>query len=130
MAKKIDCTRSEKEPDRERERERQHNGGGEPREDRRPARAERIKREADAVGADAEEHHVGEGDDPGVAKEDVVGRDEQDHHADLRGRVQRLRARKQERGDDEREHDGDDQDLQRPAAGRVAGEERHRPLTG
>ncbi len=118
------------EADRQRQRERQDEGADEPERQRPPARAEPVERQPDAIGADAEEHHVGEGHDAGVAEQDVVGGDQQDHDAGLGRRVQRLRAREQERREQQREHDERDQDLQRPAAGRIAGKKRHRPLTG
>ena len=116
--------------DRQRERERQDTGDAKPEEERAPARPERVKRDADTVGADAEDHHVREGDDAGVAKQHIVGGDEQDHHADLRRRVERLGAGKQERRQRQRQNDQDDQRLQRAAAGRIAGKNVHRPLTG
>ncbi len=46
---------------------------------------EPLQRDGDPVAADAEEHRVGEGDDPRIAEEQVVACDQRDEHADLRG---------------------------------------------
>ena len=118
------------EADRQRKRERQREGDDEPDEERAPARAEGIERKPDAIGADAEEHHVSEGDDAGIAEQHVVGGGEQDHHAGLGRDVERLRARKQERREGQRQHDQPDQDLSAQPTRRIAGEKPHRPLTG
>ncbi len=81
--------------------------------DRGPGRAEPGDGDGDAVAADAEEHGVREGDDAGVAEEEVVGGDEDDEDADVGGRAERLAAGEQERrsgkpdqhqGEDRRQH--------------------------
>ena len=109
-----------KEADSQRERQRQRSGGGESGEDRAPACAERIEHEADAVRADAEEHHMREGNDARIAEQEVIGGDEQDHHAGLGGDVERLRAVEQERRPRQCEDDENEQDLQRAPARRIA----------
>ena len=103
MAKKIDCTLSEKRPIASASAQRQRRGGDEPERERAPARAQRVQHEANAVSADAEEHHVRERHDAGIAEQEVVGRDEQDHHAGLGGDVERLGAGEQERRQRQRE---------------------------
>ena len=105
MAKKIDCTLQREEADRQRERKRQREGDDEPGDERAPARAEPIKREPDAIGADAEEHHMREGDDARIAEKQIVGGDEQDHHAGLGRDVERLGAREEEGRQRQREDD-------------------------
>ena len=71
-----------------------------------------------------------ERDDTGIAEQQVIRRDEQDHHAGLGGDVERLGAREQERRQRQGEDDEDEQNLQRAPARRVAGKQVHRPLTG
>ena len=83
MAKKIACTRSEKRPIASASTSDSAKATASRPSERAPARAEPVKREPDAVGADAEEHHMRERNDSGIAEEDVVGGDEQDHHAGL-----------------------------------------------
>jgi hypothetical protein len=51
-----------------------------------------VEREPDAVGADAEEHRVGEGDDAGVAEQQIVARHQHDEDQILAADVERLRA--------------------------------------
>ena len=97
MAKKIDCTRSEKRPIASASASDSAAGGDEPERQRAPARAQPVERKADAIGADAEEHHMRERHDAGIAKQQIIGGDEQDHHAGLGGDVERLGAREQER---------------------------------
>ena len=130
MAKKIDCTRSEKRPiaraQNERERECDDKSGRE----RPPARAEPVEREADPISADAEEHHMREGDDAGIAEQHVVGCDQQDHHARLGRNVERLRAGKEKGRQRKQQNDHENEDLQRPPARRIAREQIHLPLTG
>ena len=118
------------EANRQGQRKRQDASDDEPEDERAPCRPECIKRDADAVGAHAEEHHMGERDDPGIAEQHVVRRDEQDHHTGLGGRVERLDAGKKERRKRQRDDDQDDEDLQHPPARWIAGEQCHRPLTG
>ena len=130
MAKKIDCTRSEKSPIASASASDRAKATTSPARQRAPARAEPVEREAHPIGADAEEHHMGEGHDPGIAEQDVVGRHQQDHHAGLGGDVERLRAGKEERRQRQQEDDRNNEDLQRPTARRIAREQRHRPLTG
>ena len=71
-----------------------------------------------------------ERDDAGVAEQQIIRRGEQDHHTGLGGDVERLGASKEERRHRQSEDDNDEQDLQRPPARRIAGEDIHRPLTG
>ena len=73
MAKKIARTRSENRPiasassDGQRQRRRRCPSATAPQ-----LGPERVQRDRDAVGADAEEHRVGEGHDAGVAEQQVV----------------------------------------------------------
>ena len=97
MAKKIDCTRSEKRPIASASASDSAAAAASPSDERAPARAERIERKPDAIGADAEEHHMREGNDARIAEQEIVGGDEQDHHAGLGGDVERLGAGEQER---------------------------------
>jgi hypothetical protein len=71
-----------------------------------------------------------ERDDPGIAEQEVIGRDEQDHHAGLGGDVERLRAGKEERRQRQGEDDEDEENRERASARRIPGEDGHRPLTG
>ena len=103
MAKKIDCTLSENRPIASASASDRAKATTNPGDERAPARAEPVEREADAVGADAEKHHMGEGYDAGIADQHVVGGDEQDHHAGLGRHVERLGAGKQERRKRQRE---------------------------
>ena len=130
MAKKIDCTRSEKRPIASASASDSASGGDEPQRERAPARAHAVQRKADPICADAEEHHMRERHDAGVAEQEIIGGDEQDHHADLGGDIERLCAREQERRRDQREDDEDEENLQRAPARRIAREDVHRPLTG
>ena len=65
--------------------------------DRVPAWPQARERDRHAIGADAEEHGVGEGNDAGVAQQQVETRRQHDEDADLGRDVQRLGAGKQER---------------------------------
>ena len=67
MKKKIDCIQSEKRPGRQSQRQRQRRRGDEPYHERAPVRASRVPRETNAVGADAEEHHMREQQDARIA---------------------------------------------------------------
>ena len=130
MAKKIDCTRSENRPIASARTSDSAEAATSPSASAPQPCAHPVKRKADAIGADAEEHHVGEGHNARIAEKQVVGGDEQDHHAGLGRDVERLGAGKQERRQGQRGDDEDQQDLQRPAARRIAREQAHRPLTG
>ena len=97
MAKKIDCTRSENRPIASASASDSDAATASPTTSAPQLAPERIEREPDAIGADAEEHHMRERHDAGIAEQDVVGGDQQDHHAGLGRDVERLRAREQER---------------------------------
>ena len=116
--------------DRQRQHGRDAERRGEAERRRAPTRPEPVKRQPDAIGADAEEHHMGKGDHAGVAEQQIVGRAEQGVDADLGGDVERLGAGEEQRRQRQRERDDDDQRLQRPPARRRAGEDHHRPPTG
>ncbi len=123
MAKKIAFTRSEKRPMTRASAGGKRRAGQPAEEDRAPARAHRVERDRHAIGADAEEHGVGEGDDAGIAKQQVVARDQHDEDADARGRLQAARAGKEERRQRQPDEDRDEHDRQRQAARAVAGDE-------
>jgi hypothetical protein len=53
-------------------------------------RAELAQREGDRIGAEAEEHRMAEGDDAGVADDDVVARDQSGEQRDLEHEVHHL----------------------------------------
>ena len=82
-----------------------------------------VQGDGDAVGADAEEHRMGEGDDAGVAQHDVVARGQHDEDADALRHAQRLGAGEQERGAQQGEEGDGQQDRQDAAAGAVAGKD-------
>ena len=105
MAKKIDCTLSEKRPIASANASDSTAAAMSPSSERAPARAQRVEHEANAVGADAEEHHMRERDDAGIAEQQIIGRGEQDHHAGLGGDVERLGAGEQERRQRQSEDD-------------------------
>ena len=94
------------------------------RRDRVPAGAQARQRDGHAIGADAEEHGVGEGHDAGVAQQQVEARRQHDEDADLGGDVQRLGAGEQEGRDRQAQHDGHQQHGEPAAARQVVGEER------
>ena len=75
-----------------------------PRPRLRPSR----KRDPHAVAAEAEEHGMGEGDDAGVAEQQVVARHQHDKDAHLGRRLRPARPeqerRKRERRQDQRQH--------------------------
>ena len=130
MAKKIDCTLQREQADRQREqRSDSARRGGKPSASAPQPGAEPIKREPDAIGADAEEHHMRERDDTGIAEQHVVGCDERRHDADFCSDVEGWRR---ETGTAPREHEDDQDTRSRSAqsARRIAGEKPHRPLTG
>ena len=116
--------------DRQRQHGRDAERRGEAERRRAPTRPKPVKRQPDAIGADAEEHHMGKGDHAGVAEQQIVGRAEQGVDADLGGDVERLGAGEEQRRQRQRERDDDDQRLQRPPARRRTGEDHHRPPTG
>ncbi len=68
--------------------ERQSEGRERTEGERAPARAHLRHGDADAIAADAEEHGVGERDDPGVAEQQVIARHQEHEHRDLCGDIQ------------------------------------------
>ena len=98
---------------------------------RAPAWPKTIERDRHAIGADAEEHHMGERHDAGIAEQQIVRGDEKREDADVRRDIGGLRA-------------GEQETAPAPASammttstaasarlrGAIAGEDHHRPLTG
>jgi hypothetical protein len=116
-------------PEREQtDEQRQHDPGnkrdGEARERRGPRGTPAVERKADTVAADAIEHGVGEGDDAGVAEQQVVARHQHDEDADLGRRVDRLRAREQERSQSQCGQDCHQHHAQHPASRQVVRQDR------
>ena len=83
----------------------------------------RVRRDGDAVGADAEEHGVREADDAGVAEQQVEARDEDDEDDHLGGDVERLGAGEDERRQRQRDDDRDEHEREPAVARQVVGEQ-------
>ena len=85
-----------------------------------PADPELRQRDGHAIGADAEEHGVREGDDAGIAQHDVVARGEHDEDADARRHAERARAGKEEGREGEAQQHRQQQQAQHRTTGPVA----------
>ena len=120
MAKKMARTRSENRPIEEGQRDAGDERDGQARQRRGPGRAPAVERQPHAVAAEPVEHGVGEGDDAGVAEQQVVARHQHDEHAHLGRRVDGLRAPEQERRQRQHGQDRHQHHAQHPAARQIA----------
>ena len=84
----------------------------------------------DAIGADAEEHHMGEGHDAGVAEQHVVGGDEQRVDADLRRDIERLAPGNRNGAKASASTTTISNAVSARPRGAIARQDHHRPLTG
>ncbi len=130
MAKKIACTLSENSPMASASSAESARPPASPRASALPTGPQSIRGEPYPIGADAEEHHMREGDDAGIAEQHVVRRRERRHHADLLGDAEGFDARKQERRRQQSRRDQRDENARGPAPGRIAGEQPHLAPSG
>ena len=123
MAKKIVRTRSEKRPMRSASPIETSVPETVPSASASNARPDARESDRRAIGADAEEHRMGEGDDAGVADEQIIARHHHDEDGDTRRGLDRAGAGKEEGRQRKRNEDHDQHDAEADAARPVAGEE-------